>query len=155
MSILNKIIKKPKDKDEKEKNEAVDESKAKKREVEKKKVSKKKTKAVSKIKKVSREKIPVHHFEIIRKPHVSEKAFNLESESKYVFVISPSANKIEVRKAVQNLYGVVVKSVNIVKVPSKPKRFKGVPGIKSGYKKAVITLAKGSKIDVMKETVKQ
>ncbi len=159
MSIFNKIIKKPKDEDKEEKGKVADKGKVKKQEVEKKeaskkdsKDSKKKEKAVSKVKKVAREKIPVHHFEIIRKPHVSEKAFNLESEGKYVFVVSPSANKVEIKKAIQNLYGVVVKSVNVVKVPSKPKRFRGVPGIKSGYKKAVITLVKGSKIDVMKET---
>ena len=159
MSIFNKIIKKPKDEDKEGKGKVADKGKVKKQEVEKKeaskkdsKDSKKKEKAVSKVKKVAREKIPVHHFEIIRKPHVSEKAFNLESEGKYVFVVSPSANKVEIKKAIQNLYGVVVKSVNVVKVPSKPKRFRGVPGIKSGYKKAVITLVKGSKIDVMKET---
>ena len=169
MSILDKIRKKPKDKEKESKDKNADESKAEKQEtkqvikketeskkVEKKKEDrkddKKKEKTVSKAKKVVKEKIPVHHFEIIRKPHISEKAFNLESEGKYVFVVSPSANKVEIKKAIQNLYGVVVKSVNIVKAPSKPKRFKGVPGIKSGYKKAVITLAKGSKIDVMKET---
>ena len=169
MSILDKIRKKPKDEEKESKDKNGDESKAEKQEVkqavkketeskkevtkkEDRKDDKKKTKTVSKIKKVVKEKIPVHHFEIIRKPHISEKAFNLESEGKYVFVVSPSANKVEIKKAIQNLYGVVVKSVNIVKVPSKPKRFKGVPGIKSGYKKAVITLAKGNKIDVMKET---
>ena len=159
MSILDKIRKKPKDKEKESKGKNVDESKAEKqeakqvvkKETESKKVDKKKAKTASKTKKIVKEKIPVHHFEIIRKPHISEKAFNLESEGKYVFVISPSANKVEVKKAIQNLYGVVVKSVNIVKVPSKPKRFKGVLGIKSGYKKAVVTLAKGSKIDVMKE----
>ena len=135
MSIFNKIKKKPKDEDKKGKGKA-EKQETEKKELNKKnskKDDKKKEKAVSKVKKVSKEKIPVHHFEIIRKPHVSEKAFNLESEGKYVFVVSPSANKVEIRKAIQNLYGVVVKSVNIVKVPSKPKRFKGILGIKNGY----------------------
>ncbi len=169
MSILNKILKKPKDEEKENKGRIVDKGKEVKKKDKKKeegkktgkqeikkkdskKNDKKKEKAVSKVKKIAKEKIPVHHFEIIRKPHVSEKAFNLESKGKYIFVVSPSANKIEIKKAIRNLYGVVVKSVNIVKVPSKPKRFKGVPGIKSGYKKAVVTLAKGNKIDVMKET---
>jgi len=176
MSIFNKIIKKPKDEKkedkDKDKDKIINKGEAKKQEVKKavekkeeskkiekretkkkdsKEDNKKKAKTVSKVKKIAKEKIPVHHFEIIRKPHISEKAFNLESKGKYVFVVSPSANKVEIGKAVQNLYGVVVKSVNIVKVPSKPKRFKGVAGTKSGYKKAVVTLAKGSKIDVMKE----
>ncbi|MCK5123158.1 MAG: 50S ribosomal protein L23, partial [Candidatus Pacebacteria bacterium] len=86
-----------------------------------------------------------------KKPHISEKALRFNNEDKYVFVISSTANKSEVKKAVASLYGVVVKSVNITKVPSKPKKFKGVPGMKSGYKKAIVTLAKGNKIDVMKE----
>ena len=150
--------KKVEKKDDQKKEKKVVDKEAEKQEVKKKDIKKsdqKKEKTVSKtkkVKKVVKEKIPAHHFEIIEKPHVSEKAFNLESEGKYVFVISPSANKSEVKKAIQNLYGVAVKSVNIVKVPSKPKRFKGVPGVKSGYKKAVVTLAKGYSIDVMKET---
>ena len=172
MSIFNKILKKPKDEKKEDKDKIVNKDEARKQEVKKtvekkeeskkvekqkakkkddKKDSKKKAKTVSKAKKITKEKIPVHHFEIIRKPHISEKTFNLESESKYVFVVSPFANKVEIKKAVRNLYGVVVKSVNIVKVPSKPKRFKGVPGIKSGYKKAIVTLTKGSKIDMMKD----
>jgi len=181
MSIFNKILEKLKDEEKEDKGKKIDKDEVKKQEKSKeikkkdnskkeektaskkikeqktkkkdnKKSDKKKKKTVSKIKKIAKEKIPVHHFEIIRKPHVSEKAFNLESEGKYVFVVASSANKVEVKKAIQNLYGVFVTSVNIVKAPSKPKRFRGVPGIKSGYKKAIVTLAKGSNIDVMKGT---
>ena len=153
MSILDKIRKKDNKKDVKEDKKdkrEIKEEKSVKKEVDKKKKSKSSEKTV-KVKKVSREKMPVHYFELIKKPHISEKALRFNSENKYVFVVSSSSNKSEIKKAVASLYGVVVKSVNITKVPSKPKKFKGVPGIKSGYKKAVVTLEKGNKIDVMKE----
>jgi len=164
MSILDKLKKKKDDaKDIKE-----DKDKKNKQEVKEKKISKdkkeskeiksadKKKKGKSsgktvKAKKVSREKMPVHYFELIKKPHISEKALRFNAEDKYVFVVLPLSNKSEIKKAIASLYGVVVKSVNITKVPSKPKKFKGIPGIKSGYKKAIVTLAKGNKIDVMKE----
>ena len=152
MSILDKITKKKNDKEDikgKQEKKVVDKKTDKKEIIEKKK-SKSSGKSV-KAKKVSKEKIPIHYFELIKKPHISEKALRFNSENKYVFVISQLANKSEVKKAIASLYGVVVKSVNIVKVPSKPKKFKGVPGIKNGYKKAIITLAEGNKIDIMKE----
>ena len=154
MSILDKFKKNKDDKkdvkDNQKDKQEIKEEKAVNKEVDKKKKGKSSGKSV-KAKKVSREKMPVHYFELIKKPHISEKALRFNSEDKYVFVISQSANKSEVKKAIASLYGVVVKSVNITKVPSKPKKFKGVPGIKSGYKKAIVTLAKGNKIDVMKE----
>ena len=148
MSILDKITKKKDDK--KDIKEKQDKKVADKKEIIEKKKSKSSGKTV-KAKKVSKEKMPVHYFELIKKPHISEKALRFNSENKYVFVVSQLANKSEIKKAVASLYGVIVKSVNITKVPSKPKKFKGIPGIKSGYKKAIITLAKGNKIDMTKE----
>jgi large subunit ribosomal protein L23 len=155
MSILDKITKKKDDKKdvkEKEEKKVIDkktDEKEVKRVIEKKK-GKSSGKSV-KAKKVSKEKMPIHYFELIKKPHISEKALTFNSVNKYVFVVSRSANKSEIKKAIASLYGVVVKSVNTIKAPSKPKKFKGIPGIKSGYKKAIITLEKGNKIDVMKE----
>ena len=150
MNILDKIRKKDDKKDIKQDKQEIKEEKEVKKETKETKKSKSSGKTV-KAKKVSKEKMPVHYFELIKKPHISEKALRFNSENKYVFVISQSANKSEIKKAVASLYGVVVKSVNTTKVPSKPKKFKGVSGIKSGYKKAIITLEKGNKIDVMKE----
>lgn len=155
MSILNKIIKK---KDEK-KDKTVSEGTKEKKVVDKKTVEKeakinKKNKSSVKIKKnkkVSKDKIPNHYFDLVKKPHISEKTFNLSNENQYVFVVSDSANKSEIKKAIGSLYGVSVVSVNVISVPSKPKRFKGRQGIKSGYKKAIVKLAKGNTIDLMKE----
>lgn len=153
MSILNKITKKKDDKkDIARKDVQKDKQKIKEKEtVDKDVKEKKKNKSFQKVKKISKEKMPVHYFELIKKPHISEKALRFNSENKYVFVISQSANKSEVKKVVASLYGVIVESVNIIKVPSKPKKFKGMPGIKNGYKKAIVTLAKGNAIDIMKE----
>lgn len=104
---------------------------------------------VSAAKKIAKENLPSHYFDIIKKPHISEKALGLSEKRKYVFKISTPANKTEIKKAIEGLYKVSVESVNIIKVPEKPKRFKGVLGTKSGYKKAIVTLVKGNTIDVM------
>ena len=170
MSILNKIIKKKDNKDEKkdavipkdtkenkEKKEAngVKEKKVTDKKVAKKEAgNKKKNKPSAKIikaKKVPKDKIPNHYFDSVKKPHISEKTFNLSNENQYVFVVSDKANKSEIKKAIGSLYGVSVVSVNVISVPSKPKRFKGRPGVKSGYKKAMVKLAKGNTIDLMRE----
>jgi large subunit ribosomal protein L23 len=162
MRILDKIIKKKnidKDgdlkKEKKEmtnKKETTENTKDRKSELKIDKNKKdKKAPTVSKTKKPSKERIPVHYFDVLKKPHISEKAYNLSKENKYVFVVSQPSNKSEIKKTVESLYKVSVTSVNIIKVPSKPKRFKGKPGVKSGYKKAIVALAKGSSIDIMKE----
>ncbi len=111
---------------------------------------KQKGKTESKKKKITaKENTPVEHFDMIRKPHISEKTFNLGEENKYVFTVSPSANKSEIRKAVENIYRVSVETVNMLNVHPKTKMYKGRPGVKSGYKKAVVKLKKGESIDVI------
>lgn len=167
MGILDKIIKKDKKaKPEKKINEINETDK---NEIEQKKINvksgketerkdktdkkpsknKRKINKVSTAKKVAKENLPSHYFDVIKKPHISEKALGLSEKRKYVFKISTSANKTEIKKAVEGLYKVSVESVNIIKAPEKPKRFKGVLGTKSGYKKAIVTLADGNTIDVM------
>lgn len=161
MGILDKIIGKEDKKNQKiekikEKNEKEEKGggKIKKEELKtavKDKKTEIKTASKKKIRKIDLENAPIHYFEIIDKPHISEKALKFMKEGKYVFQISRSANKSEIKKAIENLYGVSVESVNLIKVPRKPKRFRGVPGFKSGYRKAIVTLNKGEIIDIMKE----
>jgi len=86
---------------------------------------------------------------ILRTPHISEKAVELEKQNKYVFRVYPKANKVQVKKAIEDLYGVEVKNVNIINVPKKNKILQGIKGSKSGYKKAIITLEKGQKIEIL------
>jgi len=89
---------------------------------------------------------------ILVKPLITEKADTLaESKSQYSFVVDKGANKIEIRKAVEQLYTVNVEAVNTMVIPGKRKTRntkKGVlHGRKASYKKAVVTLATGETID--------
>jgi len=88
-------------------------------------------------------------YKILKEPHVSEKATVLNDQDKYVFKVYSGANKIETKKAIEGLYGVRVKHVNMVNVPRKRKMFRGMEGFKPGYKKAIVTLEKGQKIEIL------
>ena len=86
---------------------------------------------------------------IIRKILLTEKGTGLtERLNQYVFRVDPGANKIEIRRAVEELFKVKVTAVNTIRVKGKTKRFKGVAGRRSDTKKAIVTLAEGSTIDV-------
>ena len=95
---------------------------------------------------------------IIIKPMIGEKATRfIESERKYVFEIDKRANKIDVKRAVQNKFNVEVSKVGIMNYKGKKKntsvRSNGkvlrTSGFKSSWKKAVVTLKEGFKIDLM------
>jgi large subunit ribosomal protein L23 len=91
-------------------------------------------------------------MDIIIRPIVTEKMNRQgDSLSKYGFMVSPGANKIQVKVAVEKLYGVTVASVNTVKYSGKTKTRNTRSGILRGkasaFKKAIVTLAKGEKID--------
>jgi len=88
-------------------------------------------------------------YKILKEPHISEKATILTEQNKYIFKVYPDANKIETKKAVENLYGVRVKNVNMINIPKKRKVIRGIKGTKSGYKKAIVTLEKGYKIELL------
>jgi large subunit ribosomal protein L23 len=86
------------------------------------------------------------------KPLISEKADMLSSKvGQYSFIVDKKANKIEIRKAVEDLYNVNVVAVNTAVIPGKKKtRYTKtglVKGMKPSYKKAVVTLADGETID--------
>ncbi|THB67169.1 MAG: 50S ribosomal protein L23 [Desulfovibrio sp.] len=89
------------------------------------------------------------HTQVLIKPLVSEKAtFAKEIGNQVVFYVHPQANKIEVRKAVQDTFKVTVEAVNIVrKRPYVKSRFGRKAGRVAGYKKAYVTLAPGDKIE--------
>ena len=85
---------------------------------------------------------------VIKKPHITEKSTELNKVGKYVFIVEPSANKNEIKKTLKKIYGVEVVKVWTVSRPPKRKRFKNVRGVQMGYKKAIVTLKKGQKIDI-------
>lgn len=85
---------------------------------------------------------------LVRQPRVTEKSVGLAGLDKYVFVVDGKANKPETKKVIEAIYGVKVKDVNIVNVKGKPKRLGRSMGRTSNFKKAVVTLKKGHKIDI-------
>lgn len=86
-------------------------------------------------------------YSILLSPHQTEKASFLSAERQYVFKVAPLANKIEIKKAVERLYGVQVERVGILKVPSKTRRLGRFEGEKAGFKKAIVKLREGEKIE--------
>jgi large subunit ribosomal protein L23 len=88
------------------------------------------------------------HYDVIVSPVITEKATNQSEQNKVVFKVKKSATKPEIKAAVEKLFDVKVKSVNTLIRKGKVKRFKGTVGQQSDVKKAVVTLAEGSSIDV-------
>ena len=85
---------------------------------------------------------------VLNSPHVSEKAASLASTGTYVFDVPLSAGKIEVRKAVEAIYGVNVTRVNMIRGKGKVVRRGRIEGVRSDWKKALVTLKTGQKIDL-------
>ncbi|MCX7820924.1 MAG: 50S ribosomal protein L23 [Brevinematales bacterium] len=81
--------------------------------------------------------------QILLAPVLSEKATNAKGQKKYVFEVAMDSNKIEIKKAVEELYKVKVDSVNIVVVKPKPKRVRYRYGLTRMFKKAIVTLSSG------------
>lgn len=87
-------------------------------------------------------------YEVLKEPHVSEKSTNLSQENKYVFKIYNNTNNPEIKKAVEGIYGVDVLNVNIIKIPKKKRRIGRTEGFRKGYRKAVVTIKEGQKIEI-------
>jgi large subunit ribosomal protein L23 len=83
--------------------------------------------------------------DIIRKPLISEKSTGLMEQMKYAFQVDPKANKVEIKKAVEELFKVKVKDVNTIRVIGKIKRMGVHSGRRPNWKKAIVTLEEGSK----------
>lgn len=90
--------------------------------------------------------------DVILRPVITEKTMKLMAEdNKYTFEVASASNKVEVAKAVENLFGVHVVSVNIMNTKDKKKRVGRYTGVESGYKKAIVKLAEGESIDLFNE----
>lgn len=88
-------------------------------------------------------------YDIIRAPVVTEKSTRGAEVNQVTFRVAMDATKPEIKKAVETLFKVKVKSVNTIRVNGKRKRFQGRPGRRADYKKAIVSLAEGEMIDVM------
>ena len=86
--------------------------------------------------------------DIIVRPVITEKAMKSAENNQVTFVVSLNATKPQIKKAIESVFGVEVKSVNTLRQAGKVKSFRGKPGVRSDVKKAIITLAKGQTIDV-------
>ena len=86
--------------------------------------------------------------QVLIAPVVSEKSYSLIEENKYSFRVHDRAHKTQVRQAVEQLFDVTVEGVNIVKVQPKPKRRGMTKGTKPGWKKAVVQLREGDRIEI-------
>lgn len=87
-------------------------------------------------------------YDIIKAPIVTEKATQVSQYRQFVFKTADDANKIEIKEAIEKIFKVKVESVNTLNRPGKQKRFKGYLGKRSGFKKAIVTLAEGHSIDI-------
>ena len=87
-------------------------------------------------------------YQLVRSPVITEKSTMASEHNQVTFRVPLDADKREVKAAVEGLFNVKVTAVNTLRVKGKVKRFRGFIGQRSDYKKAIVTLAEGSKIDV-------
>ncbi len=87
-------------------------------------------------------------YDIVRAPVITEKATALSERNQVVFRVAIDANKLQIKAAVEGLFGVKVLAVNTLVQKGKTKRFRGRPGVRSDVKKAFVQLAEGQSIDL-------
>jgi large subunit ribosomal protein L23 len=87
------------------------------------------------------------YYDIIRRPIITEKATAATELGKFSFEVSPRADKLKVKKAVEAIFTVKVVQVNISNLQGKRKMFKGREGFRRKQKKAIVTLEQGQTID--------
>ena len=89
---------------------------------------------------------------LIKNPLLTEKATEMTAWNKYSFAVEKEANISEIKKAIKLIYKVDVEKVNIINVKPKKRRLGRTLGTKPGYKKAIVTVKKGQKIDIIGAT---
>ncbi|WP_018759710.1 50S ribosomal protein L23 [Paenibacillus terrigena] len=83
--------------------------------------------------------------DIIKRPVITERTSEYMAEMKYAFEVDMRSNKTEVKQAIEAIFGVKVKKVNVMRVPAKPKRYGRHSGYTSEWKKAIVSLSADSK----------
>jgi large subunit ribosomal protein L23 len=81
-------------------------------------------------------------------PWITEKSHEKMSQNKYIFRVSLDADKCKVKKSIEDLYKVSVVGVNVINIPKKKRIYGRTKGFKSGFKKAIVTLKSGDKIEL-------
>ena len=98
--------------------------------------------------KKSESAIALRHYDVIRGPHITEKATMMSENNAVVFKVANDATKPEIKAAVEALFSVKVEKVNTIVQKGKTKKWKGKDYTKSDFKKAIVRLADGQSIDV-------
>lgn len=88
----------------------------------------------------------MHLYEVLRRPLITEKSTELQAQSKYAFEVSGEANKPQIKQAVEKAFEVGVIKVNVMTVPGKPRRARGRVILSPSWKKAIVTLKAGDKM---------
>ena len=92
--------------------------------------------------------IKPHNYDTLLAPIITEKSTLVAEENKIIFRVPLTATKPDIKEAVENLFKVDVTKVNTILVKGKTKRFRGKPGRRSDFKKAIVTLKDGQSVDI-------
>ena len=87
-------------------------------------------------------------YAVLRRPVITEKAMKVSEQNQITFEVACDATKAEIKKAIEGVFGVKVKAVNTLNIAGKQKMFRGKKGVRSDFKKAIVTLVEGEKLDV-------
>lgn len=96
-----------------------------------------------------KEEILAKDYQVIKKPIVSEKSTKLSKEGKYIFEVDKNATKGRIKEAIERIYQVKVTKVNILRKPGKKRRWGQREGKTPDTKRAIVSLAKGYKIEII------
>lgn len=92
--------------------------------------------------------VDIRHYDVVRGPHITEKATMASEHNAVVFRVANDATKPQIKAAVEALFDVKVLTVNTLVQKGKTKKWKGTPYTRSDFKKAIVRLAEGQSIDV-------
>ncbi|MBI4213821.1 MAG: 50S ribosomal protein L23 [Chloroflexi bacterium] len=90
----------------------------------------------------------MNSYEVLRRPVITEKSTMLAEGGQYVFEVARRANKVEIRRAVEEIFRVHVRAVNVVRVEGKLKRMGKTRGLTASWKKAIVSLQQGDRIEL-------
>mgnify|MGYP001276991739 CR=1 FL=1 len=90
----------------------------------------------------------VFSYKFLISPWITEASTAAAELNKYIFKVDPKANKKQIKKAIEDLYKVKVLSVNTIKIAKKFRNYGKTPGWKPGFKKAIVTVKAGDKIEL-------
>jgi len=91
----------------------------------------------------------MHKYEVLRRPLITEKNSGLTAQGKYVFEVAAGANKDQIKEAVETAFKVSVTEVNVMNVAGKARRMRARIVITPSWKKAIVTLKAGDKIEIV------